>query len=292
MIDGGNDQSWPEDVVQKLARFRQGSLIARPPFAYHASARAPLWKATRLLPPDPSAPDVDLVELDPDDRPPYGIITTQSCDIDEEGRNRKPWVQIAPVYPLDVNHPSLGQVRRWRIPYLAPVPTLGLHWVADLRIEFPVEKGWLIEQEPSSAFTDDADFDEFAQHCGRHRSRPGLATSIYDDVLTPLHRELQTLWATDAELAEAFSRQVAHLYVSIGGDRLAPRAVELILVSQDPLPAALVDRLNSWWADHFGGRQSLAYTVLPTRYLTFGQVSFAESRHWFEQDLARLTASS
>lgn len=119
MIDGGNDpSSWPPTVVGQLAQFRQGSLISRPPFAYHASSTNPLWKASRLAAGDE---DPVLVELDLPDRPPYGIITTQSCDIDEEGKNRKPWVQIAPVYELPPTDGNLGNIRNWKFAYLGAV---------------------------------------------------------------------------------------------------------------------------------------------------------------------------
>lgn len=290
MIDRGNDQPWPDAVTGKLSAFRQGSLVESPPFAYHASTAHPLWVASRMI--EPGSDPVELVELDLADRPPFGIITTQSCDVDEEGRNKKPWVQVAPVYELPGDDPGLGMVRSWKVHYLAPVTSQGPSWVADLRIELPVEKGWLVSRTPIDAFETAEELQKFSEHCGRYRSRQGVATSVYDDLLTPLEYYLRDLRQTDQPLFSAFTRDVEHLFLDIAGDPLAPRTVQLIFVSPNPLEPTLVERLEAWWEDIVGGARPPAFNLLPNRYLRFADVHFADSRTWREQDLARLNASS
>lgn len=289
MIDAGNDRPWPDDVASRLPAFRQGSLVASPPFGYHAGTAHPLWVASRLV--GPSDEPLVLVELVSEDRPPYGIITTQSCDIDEEGRNRKPWVQLAPVYKLPAADQQLGIIRSWRVHHLAPVSALGPTWVADLRIEFPVEKSWLALQTPTPGFREQREYDRFSEFCGNYRSRQALATRIYEQVLTPFEEGLKALRRDHPDLCAAFIEQVQHLFLDIDGDALDPTAIQLIFVSPDPLSAELVERLDIWWEATFGGAAT-TFAVLPNRYLRFDQVAFAESRHWREQDLARLSASS
>ena len=288
MIDGGNDQPWPAAVAGQLAQFRQGSIVGRPPFAYHASATNPLWVASRLAGP---GEDPLLVELDSSDRTPYGIITSQSCDVDEEGRNRKPWVQIAPVYELAAGHVDLGNIRSWRFAYLAPVTALGPTWVADLRIEFPVEKSWLVRQLPQPGFNSPGEFDRFARFCGDFRSRPGLATSVYELLLAPLRRTLVQLASSAADVQATFVQQVQHLFLDVRGDRLQPETVQLIFVSAAAFDGGVVEHLEAWWESTYAAG-GLPFILLPNRYLAFDEVRFAESRTWFEQDLARLATES
>jgi hypothetical protein len=69
---------WPAEVDQSLASFRCGMVIGKPPFAYHALGRYALWSAsTQSDEPD----ELVLIELADEDRPPYGIITTETCDL-------------------------------------------------------------------------------------------------------------------------------------------------------------------------------------------------------------------
>jgi hypothetical protein len=290
VIDGGLHLPWPPEVTSKLATFRQGSLIQSPPFAYHASTLHPIWAASRLA--ATGSDSLMLVELDPADCPPYGIITTQCCDIDEAGpRPRKPWVQVAPVYEVPPDDPSLGNVRRWRVHHLAPVTALGPCWVADLRIEFPIEKSWIAQQVPIHGFNSPDEFAEFSKHCGNYRTRPALANSVYDEVLTPLEKALQELRKNNNAAYSAFVSSVEHIYVDIADDPLEPRVVQVIFVSPEKLARELVDQLDGWWTETFGGR-ALPFQVLSNRYLTFDEVHFREQRKWVEQDVARLSGSS
>ena len=85
MIDEGLEQPWPEPVPPASESFLQGHLIEQPPLFYAADLRHPIWRTTRLIADQTSEAErgEDFVDLAPEDRPPYGIITTQSCDLSE-----------------------------------------------------------------------------------------------------------------------------------------------------------------------------------------------------------------
>lgn len=286
LVDRGNGQPWPEAIIGKLAAYRQGSLIAAPPFAYHASRTNPIWLASKRVPDGEDEPA--LIELDPVDGPPFGVITSQDCDIDEEGpQKRKPWVQVAPVYQLTSDDRRLADVQRWRVHYLAPVSALGQEWVADLRIEFPIEKSWLVLQEPRDAFNAPEDFRHFSELCGRYRSRPGLATTVYEYVLRSLQDYMGGLAKAAPGLRDEFLEKVSHVFLDVAGDPLAPTAVQLVLVSEASLTPELLEALNSWWDT----RTSLPFAFLQIRYLGMEEVRLAEYLTWYEQDLRRLAAS-
>lgn len=287
MIDDGNDRQWPEEIT-KLARFRQGTLVARPPFFYYASTALPIWEASKLLAGDHEGELV--VELQPDDRTEFGIVTSQTCDVYAVGDTGKPWVQLAPVYQLAADNNRLPDVIRARVYYLAPVRALGERWVADLRIEFPVEKGWLALQEPIAGFNDQAGYDEFGLMCGRYRTRPGIADAIYTDVIDVLREWLETLRKNERPLYEALATGIKRLFIDIRGDHLTPEAIQLIFVSESTLGPELASRLERWWEETYVGK-ALPFTTLAPRLLTYSQVSFAEHIHWVEVDLSRLTSN-
>lgn len=286
MIDAGNDEGWPEEVTAALPSFRQGSLVPRPPFLYQADTQRAVWEATRL---SEEQNNDAVIALSDEDRPPFGIITTQSCDVDEEGANRKPWVQVAPVYELPADDRRIGAARKWAIHYFAPVPALGDHWVADLRIEVPVEKSWLVQQAPQPAFSEQAQFDRFSDHCGAYRSRRALATSAYDQILTPLNHRLQELRVEDPGVFSAFVARVTDVFAEVAGDTLAPTAIGLVFVSENALPGPVVEALEDWWAGRVADVD--AFVFAPNRFLAFDQVLFAEFRRWYPLDKGRLASS-
>lgn len=288
MIDDGNTPLWPPEVTEKLRHFRQGSVIPSSPFTYHADATSPIWQATINAVPEDDP--VLLVDLDPADCPPYAIVTSHSCDVDEEGANRKPWVMLAPVYRLP-DDPRLGQIRAWQMAYLAPIPALGNDWVADLRIEFPVEKSWLVRHEPTDGYTTLEGFARFSRFCGDHRRRPALATSIWVKFIWDLRDRLVQLAKEDRALHGEFAKGVAHMYLAVNGDALIePEVVQAIFVSDDPLPASVQNWLDAWWVDVL--TKGPPFDILGNRYLTFEQVGFRELRAWHEIELARVASGS
>ena len=96
MIDAGLPGEWSVAVREACSRFKQGHLVTRPPFFYGATAGYGIWDLTRDA--GDAAQDHEVLQLDDDLAPNYGLITTQTCDIYEERKPRKPWVQVAPVY--------------------------------------------------------------------------------------------------------------------------------------------------------------------------------------------------
>jgi hypothetical protein len=285
VIDDGNQELWPGDVTRRLVAFRQGSLVPRPPFVYTADTDRGVWAATKLS--EESGSDV-IIALQDEDRAPFGIVTSQSCDVDEEGKNKKPWVQVAPVYELGADDRRLHQLRHWSVRYLAPVPTLGERWAADLRIEVPLEKGWLVQHEAIDGFLSQADFDRFSEHCGSYRMRRAMATSVYDLVLQPLNKWLEQLRVEEPDAHRLFVERVTDVFSEVAGDAFKPTAFGLVFISEEPMPERLVGALDSWW-------QSVAkveaFAVVPNRYLSFNQIRYAELRRWYPLDKARLLES-
>jgi len=175
VIDSGLPDPWPAAIRDAASRFEQGDLVRNPPFFYWASLEYPIWDVTR----DEAARDErdPLIALDPGDGPPLGIITTQSCDLDEADP-KKPWFHVAPVVGADAfGDADLANIRGQKYGYLyalPPIPDEPGVWVADLRVELPIEKGWLVGTTPIRCLPNLQEAREFARKLGRTRARPAL----------------------------------------------------------------------------------------------------------------------
>ena len=286
MIDGGNGD-WPQAVTDALPTYRQGTLVTRPPLFYQANTVLPVWVASRQA----LEKSVDiLIELDPDDRSSFGIITSQSCDIDEEGENRKPWVQVAPVYEMPEGDARLQLTRQWRVYYLVPVPVLGDRWVGDLRIEVPVEKSWLVTNAHQDAYVDQLDFDRLSDHVMAYRGRRAMATSVYLKVLNPLQDFLRRLAKDVPDLHQMVHRTTSELFLELAGDTLKPTAVGLVFISDNPWPVEVIDALDGWWIAELADISD-PFVTTSNRFLRSTEATLKEFRRWIPVDLGRFGGS-
>jgi hypothetical protein len=192
---GIDSQNWPEAAREATAGLRQGTLVASPPFAYAASPEHPIHAVTRSWATSPRAGSGVVNVASVEGRPAYGLIVTQTCDLVEEGKPKRPWILISPVYALFANSGDRRRIEQGRgFDYLAPITALtppeGALWVADLRLLVPVEKGWLVGRETLPAFKQESEYDRLAEQLSRRFARTAYATIIVDWVLRPAHQLL------------------------------------------------------------------------------------------------------
>jgi hypothetical protein len=60
----------------------------------------------------------------------------------------------------------------------------GGFWVADLRLEVPVEKGWLAGQQRKPGYLDEIGAEKFGQRLVRIRERPAVRLAVLAGVCT------------------------------------------------------------------------------------------------------------
>lgn len=251
MIQEGLGQPWPAEVPQAVRSFRQGHLVRRPPLFYAAHVGYPIWELSKVVSAEDAAPagevpaqDV-LVELDPDQGPPYGILTSQDCDITEEGRDPiQPWVQVAPVYSCDEASQLLN---RDFIVRLNP-PTLDEEvWVADLRLEMSLEKGLLVAREPIESFPQEEDYYRFSDLLARRRGRPALAT-VFNDIINVTAREVKQQSTAWRGKTRRVRETIYKLKLAIEeGTRLQPAACKLYVVTRGPSTEEAQEWFGEWW---------------------------------------------
>jgi hypothetical protein len=241
---------WPREVVEAAQKFQQGDLIAKPPIVYAASLLHPVWQLTRLEAVDGDA-DVDAMPLalDQEDVPPYGIITSQTCDIAEDRPvPLQPWFDVSPVLLCDKDDPLLDRDYAYPLPdYPAPNDEC---WVADLRLSVPLEKGLLVGREPTNPFADSEEKRiAFGVMLGQRRARAALSKNVHvfiDETLRA-HKPRKTGKRVKKRLYKLL------LQISEGG-RLDPKAVRLHVITVENEDATIelpeIDEwFQSWWDD-------------------------------------------
>ena|SRR5579884_2927591 len=137
---------WPQDVLDALPAFRLGTIVEGVRFPFYGAHAGGLPLA---YPPEdaviaaeqPATRDLGFLEYEldtADGDPPRGVITSQTCDVCEEGTPLQPWVQVSPLQLLPDDY--AGQTLPAFL-YRANPPDLrpGV-WVIDLRIEVAIEK--------------------------------------------------------------------------------------------------------------------------------------------------------
>lgn len=249
-IDAGlpaSGDEWPAGVLEAAALFEAGDIIAKPPLFYFADSSRGVWAATRTLEEgSPGAELVDAQSVSPD----FGIITSQTCDIGEIGFARpcKPWIQVAPVYDLssirdDVRsalQKNKGPIYLKWIPQLAGVSN-GF-WVADLRIEVPVEKSILVGRVPIKGFHSEQEQRGVLKRVSDLRLRPAWADAVVDGVQNPLLSSLKALRGSDRQTFDEIELAVAEVGARTDS-MVQPKTLEMALFVDAPLS----DTALEWW---------------------------------------------
>lgn len=241
MIDQSIIQPWSEEVLAAVRRFRQGDLVHDPPLFYFGSGASAVLTLTRDTPGD-GTPDVYIAD---DGTMSWGVITTQTCDVQEEGRPKRPWIQVAPVYELTRDEGRWNQIRKKRISYLTHISGLEPgFWIADTRIEMPIEKSWLVQSASVRGFETEDEYLAFADHLAANRRRPALAASILDHLVNPLKASLDAL---PTEEATELLDPVEEILLDVAGDRVTPESVQLVVLCKGDCPAHVREWFEGWW---------------------------------------------
>jgi hypothetical protein len=265
VIDDELPEQWPPEVLEACAKFKQGDVIEKPPFLYTANLAYPVWGYTVKAAKDSNAPR-EPVEVHPDRRPPYGLLTSQTCDIHEEGDPIMPWIQVVPVY---VVNPDSRLLTHAHIVRLAGASFAAQNFVADLRIEFPLEKGELVGIEPIPGFATESEYLHLAEVLGRRRQRAALASEVNDIIRAVMRRKR----SNNRNRWDRVHGEVHKVKLDIeDGTRLKPLAMRLYIVSAAPLSEDAHSWFEEWW--------DLAHEVAEENGLRLQQNGYLDQTHF------------
>jgi hypothetical protein len=250
--------------------------------AYLADPEAPVWaESVRFAGEvatsgDPSEPEI--IRFPDGLTPPYGMVTTQTCDLVEEDADPPswPWAQLVPVYDMDgalnsgvkkLLQQGGGRRSLLHVPALSPG-----FFVADLRISFPVEKGWLARQARIDGFGTEELRERVGDRLALLSGRPAFAGSFVATIQKPLTEALRELKRADRAAFDRMNEAVPEVGVLMDS-RLTPSDVQVVVISSVPLDGPETEWWNAWWdgcrqraADVGISLQALDFKVLDNTY--------------------------
>ena len=275
MLDDWLSDAWPPEVVTAMRLFVQGDLIESPPVFFSGASKYAVTSFVRTTG-DPNEVE-ELFDIDFDSRPPYGLLTTETCDIVEEtDRPRQPFVLVAPVYNLAgrIDARSEGLLSSNRIGYMRYLGDQAMppgFWVADLRLEVPIEKSCLVGRTPIRPLVNESDRLLLAQFLAARRDRPVLGEKVHKGVIRPLRRWVEKMNDSKRELTLA---GIADVRLGIAGARSGPDGVGLILVAEG---STVADETRTIWDNRWPYMKRAAHDadliLLETEYSSLDKLS-------------------
>ena len=237
LIDELLPESWPAAITASLQHWHQGHLIANPPLFWAADPREPLLPFTAKNG-DP-ARQWQIFSLPEAERPPFGVVISQSCDICE-AKPVSPFIDVAPVYDLaDVLQGGQeNEIRQhyWNnYIYLTRQPAEGRCYVVDLRVVLPIEKGVLVKGTPVDGFASENDLLDFADRVATRVRRPSYADAVQDFLIRPLDEWIRRDQAKALRESSGRFTDVEEVRLRVEGDRLDPVSVQIVVFQETTL---------------------------------------------------------
>lgn len=258
MLDDGLPKEWPVGVRDACRSLRQGDVLDLRPLFYLADTRRPVWLLGRALAEQQATADdedagLNVVELAPDSRlaPAFVVLTSQTCDIGEEADIWEfPWVQVAPVYQI---HDIQLLQRDYLVRLTGPDFQLAAY-VADLRLELPIEKGVLVGVKVFPGFETEKDAIDFAEVLGRRRQRAAVASRVNTQVRETMRAKVNSKRSAWRQIRDHVHKI---MFAIDDGTRADPRVVRIFVVSGDPLG----DQGRQWFDEWYAAAKDTASTV-------------------------------
>jgi hypothetical protein len=210
-----------------------------------------------------------MIELAEEDRPPYGIITTETCDLLEEDRERKirPWFQVSPV--LDLSHLDDNRksgIENLRHTYLARLTGPNFidgFYVADLRISVPVEKSALVGRIALPGFATEEEERAFSMQIGEMSTRPIWPVSVQEVIVGGL----KAFFRKKSRKTALRALMLTDLRLAVSGTDQNPIAALLVYVSPEHERDART-LFEAYWAGLQDASATAGITLMPVRYGT------------------------
>jgi hypothetical protein len=240
-------EEWPQEVLQAAAQFGCGDVVQNPPYFYFADPAYAVLDRTKRYKDGSQGPElIDASGL----AAPFGIVTSQTCDVGEIAFPfpSKPFIQVSPVFDGSGLDGSLRKLLRkgTAVQAFLHLPALSEQhegfWVADFRLEMPIEKSWLVGRVPIRGFATEEEARMVPKVIGQLRSRPAWADSVNDSVGSTLLKALGELKSGNRGLFDSVTSGIDEIGVK-ADSMLNPRWIEVMAFSHE----VLEDGVHEWW---------------------------------------------
>jgi hypothetical protein len=207
------------------------------------------------------------------------MITSQTCDICEEGKKtlRFPWITVAPAYnilPIVTDHGQQKQIRAGRFAYLVPLTATefqnpGELWVADLRIEYPLEKSVLVESSVRDAFATEEEYHKLAIQLANRRNRPAIDGYIRTAIIRPLNVALRSGRLSPDDFTE--------IRIRCGPTWDVVERAQLVFLARDDASVDELEGRLDEWGTEVQATLRPAFALLPSVVQRYREFSYADS---------------
>lgn len=251
-IDDLVPELWPDSAVAALDLWRQGHLIRCDKVAW----LAPAGSVDPLTGDDYSEYPVGLIAAKATiGDTGYFAVVSQTCDVAASGPGKRhPFIQVSPVRNIGAAFPAdkVRQAREGELVeyvYLTSPPEPGKDWAIDLRISVPLSKGALVTAQPIQCFASEEDELDLAARIAAKYERPALHDYLSKDLIDGLRGVISKA----RKGSEDWCEDVEQLRLEIEGNRLAPKRVRLLVVTDVSFNGLLNSKkrpLREHWKSH------------------------------------------
>ena len=164
----------------------------------------------------------------------HAMVISQGCDL---VKRKFPWATVVPGYNalsvLNENQMSSARAgQTYHFVHLTADWCSGGFWVADLRMELPVDKSHLIAQTPLEGFSAPEDYANLAERLAAQRARPAIPDPCLAHVVGPMFKEVRSTRSRGVDVM-AGVREIRVL----SNDTAAPSEVTVfVLINPDAEP--------------------------------------------------------
>jgi hypothetical protein len=220
---------WPVGAAEEIDQWRQGHVLDGAPVSMVSTA-APFWAAGQPV-------GVELAGLSvlagPVAEAQRAMVVSQGCEL---VKGSFPAATVVPVYEASavLTEHQMQTARAgltWHLVHLTSDWAKDAFWVADLRVEYPIDKSVLLGKQPLEAFADEVGYAKLAERLAALRQRSPVPQPTIEHVVTPLRVQLATLRESGGNpLAGVREVRIA------SNHHTAPTAVTLYVVGDGSSP--------------------------------------------------------
>lgn len=187
---------WPQGAADEIDQWRQGHVLDGVPLVVVGapSETTPIWAVASRI--DPGVAGAPLL-MERDSVPRRAMIVSQGCEV---VKLTFPAVTVVPVYEAtnvltESQQQSARAGQTWHLVHLTAEWARTGFWVADLRLELPVDKTLLLGKTPMDAFSDEVGYSKLAERLATSRQRAAVPQPTIDHIVTPLREHLASVRA-------------------------------------------------------------------------------------------------
>jgi hypothetical protein len=136
-------------------------------------------------------------------------------------------------------------------------------YVADLRLEVPLEKTILVGKRPIDGFPDEAGYIDFSRRLGRRKERPAVSSELVNAMAKTLKRRK----SNSSGVKRLMRDEIHSVRLAIDeGTRLDPPVARVHFIGTNEITEAAREKLDAWWQEAYNEAKASGIDLLPNEY--------------------------